>query len=485
MNKSKSIKILKSFSPDEIKKFSNFLESPYFNTNKRVIKLFSEIKKHYPEFTSKSIEKENIYKKIFPGKPYNEQVMKNLVSELLRLEKEFLSVEGFINDPGERSLKLINHAVVKNLDFVFNKGLEEIQEIKSDASLSEKYQYLLYQAEESKFTYNVINNRQSEATSNIEKTGEYLTVFFLKVILRLSINAHINQFSFNKTADNNFPEKILKSIELEKLLDEMETDKINGVLELRLKYLALTCITDINNDEAYNSYRQLLYSNLSAIGKEESQRSLHFLESIIAQKINAGRREFYKDLFETYKFEIDKKLVSPNPNNITVMKYRNIYLTAMRVGEYGWVEKFIYDFEPKINDEDRHDIFELAMAQLNFEKKQYENTLKHLNKVKTDQIFFKVDVRILNLMSLYELGHYENAVSLIDSFRKLLAGSNSLTEQYRQKNMNFINSVNALIRLKSDYDNSAAEALMEKINAYELIGYKNWLKEKLLQLNKA
>lgn len=479
MNKSKSISILKSFSVDEIKKFSFFLESPFFNTNKRVVKLFSELKKYYPEFTSKSIQKENIYKKIFPGKSYNEQVMKNLVSELLRLEKEYLSVEGFLKDPGEKSLKLINEAVTRNLDFLLSKGAEDINSITRETYSSEKYEYLLYQAEESKFTKNVLNNRQAEATANIEKAGEYLTVFFLKVIFRLSINAHINQFSFNLTAENNFPDRILNSIDIKKLLDEMETDKINGVLELKLKYLTLVCINDINDDDSYNSYRKILFSNLTLLGKEEAQRSLHFLESIIAQKINAGRREFYKDLYETYKFEIDKGLVNPNPDKITVMKYRNIYLTAIRAGDYSWAEKFIFDFEPKINDDDRHDIFELALAQLNFEKRNFEETLKHLNKVKTDQIFFKVDVRILNLMSLYELGHYENAVSLIDSFRKLLSGNSALTEQYRQKNLNFINSVNALIRLKNSFDENSFIALSDKIKNFELVANKNWLFEKI------
>lgn len=478
MKKSKSVKILKTFSGEEIKKFSAFLESPYFNTNNRVTKLFTELKKFYPEFQSKGIEKETLYKKIFPGKPYNEQVMKNLVSELLKLEKEFLSVDGFINDPGEKTLKLIGQSVLKQLDFVLNKGLEEINSVASDNFSSEKVQYLLYQAEENKFTFNIINNRQADATVNIEKAGEFLTVFFLKVIFRLSINAHINLFSFNKAAEKNFAEKILNSIDMKKLLDEMEAHNISGTFELKLKYLALISINDIYDDQSYNMYRDLLYANLSVLGNEEAHRSLHFMESIIAQKINAGRREFYKDLFETYKLEIDKNLFSSNINNITVMKYRNIYLTAVRVGEYDWAERFIFDFEKKINDEDRHDIFELAMAQLNFERKNFDDTLQHLNKVKTDQIFFKVDVRILSLMSLYELGHFETAISLIDSFRKLLSQSPSLTEQYRQKNLNFINSVSSLIRLTTDYDKDSASILKEKINGYELVGYKNWLNEK-------
>jgi Tfp pilus assembly protein PilF len=160
------------------------------------------------------------------------------------------------------------------------------------------------------------------------------------------------------------------------------------------------------------------------------------------------------------------------------MKYRNIYLSAIRVGEFSWAENFINEFKKKLQKEDRQNIVSLAMAQLEFEKKEYESTLEYLKKISTDQLFYKVDVKILSLRSLYELGHYETVISTIESFRRMLNSNTSLTEQYRQKNLNFTGALNMLVKAKMDNDPEAAGKTAEKIKAYDMITNKNWLLKK-------
>ena len=87
MNKSKSVQLLSAFSKDELSRSDDFLKSPYFNKNNRVIRLYKELAKDHPEFNSRNIQKEKLYKELFPGKEYNDQIMKNLNSEFLRLRK--------------------------------------------------------------------------------------------------------------------------------------------------------------------------------------------------------------------------------------------------------------------------------------------------------------------------------------------------------------------------------------------------------------
>ncbi len=483
MYKSKTIQLLKSFTKDELKRFGDFLESPYFNTNSRVTRLFAELKKHYPEFINKNVDKENLYKKLFPGKEYNEQVMKNLISELLRLEKDFLSIDGYNNDPYRKSAGMISQLTLRQVNTLFNKEADAFKELtKHDALPSDITDFYLHRIEENKFTNNVVNNRQSSASDNIEKSGEYITVFFLKAILRLTINYHVNKFSFNLDIEKNFPERLIKSIDMENLIDYMESMNIENTLSIKLGYYALVCVTNVDDDISYRIYHDLLYGSLTKLKRDEKHMFLHFMESICAQKINAGRGEFYKDLFETYEHEIKNKLYNPDGEIITVMKFRNIYLTATRIGEYKWAEKFINDFKGKLQEENRQNIVELALAQLMFEKKDFTKTLQHLNKIKTEQVFFKVDVKILSLKSFYELGHYESAISLIESFRRMLTSSASLTEQYSQKNINFINSVSGMIKFRTGNDEDPPVKLKKKVNGYEMLANRRWLIGKIEEL---
>ena len=79
MIKNKAIEVISTFSGPELKEFSLFLESPYFNSNKSLIKLFGEIKKALLANKAENLTEEFLYGKIFKGKKYNYGIMKNLM----------------------------------------------------------------------------------------------------------------------------------------------------------------------------------------------------------------------------------------------------------------------------------------------------------------------------------------------------------------------------------------------------------------------
>ena len=82
MHDSRLIQTLKSFSKDEFKQFEKFVASPFFNNGRNYNPFLNELKKHYPSFENRkdSLKPESIYKKIYPGKNFNKQVMWNLVT---------------------------------------------------------------------------------------------------------------------------------------------------------------------------------------------------------------------------------------------------------------------------------------------------------------------------------------------------------------------------------------------------------------------
>ena len=90
MYKSVLIETIKSFSRQEIKEFGLFIQSPFFNTNQSVIKLYEQIKKHYPEFDQIQLDKKLLFEKAFGLVKYNDSFMRMTVYRLMELTKEFL-----------------------------------------------------------------------------------------------------------------------------------------------------------------------------------------------------------------------------------------------------------------------------------------------------------------------------------------------------------------------------------------------------------
>ena len=66
MRDSKLVEMLGMFSKGEMKSFEKFVVSPYFTAGRSVEGLFNILKKYHPEFDSVNIEREKIFKKLFP-----------------------------------------------------------------------------------------------------------------------------------------------------------------------------------------------------------------------------------------------------------------------------------------------------------------------------------------------------------------------------------------------------------------------------------
>ena len=82
MINSEAITLLKTLSPKELKKFRDFLNSPYHNKNKKLCEIFQELRKYCPSFSGRNFTKERLYKKLYKKEKYSDNTMKRLFWDL-------------------------------------------------------------------------------------------------------------------------------------------------------------------------------------------------------------------------------------------------------------------------------------------------------------------------------------------------------------------------------------------------------------------
>ena len=169
------------------------------------------------------------------------------------------------------------------------------------------------------------------------------------------------------------------------------------------------------------------------------------------------------------------------------IKYRNIFITAMNIGERDWAEEFINKYRHEIIKETRDNTFNLLSAQLNFFKGMHEKALGFLSKVKDENFTAKYDTKELNLKIYYELGYFEAGFSLIGSMRHFLSKSKQMREARKTKIQNFVNIMNSLFKLKANYSEeglSKVKATLENMNSGNINNYSYILKKvKILEEN--
>src|SRR5260221_5206865 len=123
----KIIKVLQKFTPEEMKQFGYFVHSPFHNRVKSITRLFEIIKKFHPEFKSRFLNKEYLYKRITGKEDYNDAVMRNLFSDLYKLSSEFIAVSRFREN--KKMMKLVELPGLKKFhgEYALDNEIEKLR----------------------------------------------------------------------------------------------------------------------------------------------------------------------------------------------------------------------------------------------------------------------------------------------------------------------------------------------------------------------
>lgn len=480
MEKSKLIEILKTFSKEEMKSFKEFVNSPFFNRNKSVIKLYEIVRKSSPDFCSVSIRKENIYKKLFPGKVYNDIVMRILISDLLKLSEEFLAYSRYKNNLLTGKKFLLEELTERNLDRLHGKHIKQAEEILGKSGISNHNYFLeFYNLENLSIDFMISRDKQNLTAPNVLRQGEYLILFSLIGILNIAHELHTQQDVLNISFEANPVEAYLKCINLDEFMDYLKKNNHRYYSAAAIYFYMYKAYKDIENDENYFMLRKLIEENLKRFGREEQFNLLIILESICVTKLASGKHEFYEHLMNIYEFMTDENLLKHNEKNyIQTNLFRNIFYTALVLKRYQWAEKFIEKYITSVYPEQKENLLYYSQALLNFEKKRYGESLENISKVSLKFFPFKFDVKVLTLKIYYELAYYEPALSLIDSFVHFLSNNRSIHASDKERFGNFLKYFKLLMKLREGFKDMHSDLLVKEISQKTNVISKNWLIEK-------
>ena len=90
MKKSKLITVLQILESEDLRQIQKLLKSPFFTSNKNILKLFQIIRRYHPDYSNSALAKEKLYAKVFPKTDYSDVKFRNLMGELSKLIEEYL-----------------------------------------------------------------------------------------------------------------------------------------------------------------------------------------------------------------------------------------------------------------------------------------------------------------------------------------------------------------------------------------------------------
>ncbi|MDQ3193626.1 MAG: hypothetical protein M3P82_01370 [Bacteroidota bacterium] len=153
---------------------------------------------------------------------------------------------------------------------------------------------------------------------------------------------------------------------------------------------------------------------------------------------------------------------------------------------FTFAESFINKNALLLREENRKDILGYTRSYIEFEKGNFENALNFLSTIDSFNMVYYIKIKNLYLKIYYELGYYEEAFSIIDTFKHYLDNKKMLKDNVRTILRDDLELFNKLYRIRSQPEKYTAYdvKMLEQYGESKNFGSeKLWIIKKLEQLN--
>lgn len=480
MQKSLLIGLLSSFTPEEMKEFSEYISSYFFNKNKSVIKLFDYIKKFHPGYDSEKLEKEYIYNKLFHVGEYDDGYMRLIIFKLQKLAEDYLAYCNYKRDDRRVLHHLIDQLFMKNDNKLVDKKIKEAgkylaetrYEIPDDFYYKFNFEFYKNCRRSEKF----VQHKKEIPDDSIYKEPEYLICFF---ILRILAN-HL--YHLNQSTQINYNPKLLF---LEEIIHYLENNpRYLDYYFIKAIYLKVLLLKE-RNDEYFYKLKEFLFREAKNTGSEDNFNTISILINYIHEKyMETSSKKYMEEQFEILKFALDNGLHSFRKGGyFDNGRFRNYVVTALELGKTEWAKSFIEKYKNKLDPEFKDNYVNLCSSFVTFSDGNYEESINHLGGITgIKDVTMKLSVKTLYLKIYYETASMEQAISLCDSFRHFIASTNEIPEAAKEPYKNFLIRYNNIVSLQNRFDEFKCSKLISEISSPGRLINRDWLIEKVNEL---
>jgi len=474
MEKSKLISVLKSLDKKELKRFEEFINSPYYNKNKNIKTLLEHLMKYYPEFENKDLSGENVFRIIFPKENYDYHKLSNLTSDLYQLSTGFLKVSSLEKDETGNNITLLEKLYEKKLVTVYNQ-MEKQTRSKLDKSVikTEDYYFLRHRLNRQNTSHNLLKKNNLDYKAIQTELDGFLS-YSLIGLMRL----------YSKVLHNKNHGEVEYSMDMFEVVREYTKTQDFRNDHLHMIYKNIISLELSKEETDYKKLLNLKDKFKDKISDEDMHNILIFLNSFVAYRLNKfGDESYYKD-----RFKILSELVSRNfitPARIAFTDFTYIFSSACTVGEFEWAEQFKIDFQNGISPAvEKQNAVIFCTAYLNYIKEEYSQALENFSKTGFSIFFMKVTVKSLMIRIFYETSMYEQFLSAVDSFRHYLKREKLILEEQKKAHYDFLVYTSALFKMKIDKHVQKTSSdflqLKKEISGMDnsAFGVKSWLLKK-------
>lgn len=478
MHSSRLIKLLKTLEEEELKRLLKFLKSPFYNANPRIVQLYEYLRKYHPEYQSPKLQKEKVFARLFPDKPFDYSKFTNLMSDFSQLLEEYLMLLEYKQDPFQQQ-KMLAKAFGRRsaYDLFEKKTMKLLAELEDqlfrDIAYFEKSKNLI----ESYFFHPQTKKYQG-TVDYPEEIMHRLDQYFILSKLQLSAELLSRQKYLSKKYEIKWLKESLKESEI---ASPEETP-------LLVVYSNLIRLLDHPETAQFHLLKEEFKTHLKKIPPSDQFFIFQQLLNYSIQQINRGVFAFNREALELYKLGLSIGTLIEK-GQMTESTFSNIVSIASVLKEFDWANSFIEEYQGFLEGKIRESVCILSYGILSFRKGDHSKTIDLLQQYPFLMLLHQLKARSLIVRSWYEEyvlneDYYEFLMAQIDAFEKFLRRDKVVSTERQEGFLNFIKVLKRLVdyRIQNKTTRSYKQKLMKKLNDYNQIMMKKWLEKKIEEM---
>ncbi|MEM7368926.1 MAG: hypothetical protein AAF587_10045 [Bacteroidota bacterium] len=475
MHNSKLIHILSVLNPEELKRLYKFLKSPYYNANPHLIKLYKILRVDHPHFSSPTLSKERVFRKLFPDNAYNHAKLLNLMSDLTALVRTYLQhLQLETEAHTQEHLLLAAYASRPEAYELFVRQADKTQDHLHQLShQSPTYHERLFRLNKLSLSHPK-TDKFSLSKSQYEDSLYHLDCWYIQEKLLLSCEVKAREKPLSEHYDIWLAEQ-LRSKSEEYQMNHPTTRAYLDILDL----------LQGGEESVYYQLKQLFLSSFAQFSPIEKQNILQSLINYTIQQGNQGQRPFVRENFELYQFGLSKQLFLEQ-GILDDMIYLSIVNIALRVGESSWCLDFIQSHHSLLPEGKQKDAHALATALWHYRQQQTGETIQLLRQLDFKNVYYQIQARVL-LIKVYvetiqqDSENIELVISLSQAFERYIRRNKTISATNRTALLNFTLIVRRLAKFRDRIgtEGQSVNKIKQELQAMGSVYNRNWLGEQL------
>ncbi len=449
----------------ERRSFSKFIASPFFNQQSLLAQLWESLATSYDKQGTMSI-KEDLFRQLYPAKPYNDQQMRLLISRLYQKLLEYLAHEEAVSSEAQMKLYEAQALRKKQLDKHFQRSLGQARaSVETEGFRNAEYWQFNFQLQLE--GSRSVSKTQYGGQEALQKLSDTLDLSYFTAKLRNVCLLLTHQKVYQSQFDIGMLEEILSYVNSKELLQEPA---------IACYYYYYYTLIEPENTEHFQHFKTSLFKHSQQFPAEEIRDLFLLAINYCVKKGNTGNQAFIHEMLELYKAGLATD-VFLDQGELSHFTFHNIAAAGIKTKDYKWVATFIEEYKNRLARQHRESSYSFNQARLAYAQGQYQTALPLLQKANYRDLLLNLAAKTLLLKIYYELDEFDLLNAHLDAMKNFIRRK-AVIGYHRTNYLNIIRFARKLTN-SNLYDRERRKSLKAQIQAEEVLTEKEWLLEQL------